>query len=60
MPCLNTTLTRPAIQKTTRKKKTKHKISRNKKFTAETPYLNLKAPSNHVKMHLDETLTTQI
>ena len=32
----------------------------NKIATAKTQYLNLKAPSNNVKLQSDETLTTQI
>ena len=46
------------IEMTTRKK-TNNKISKNKNFTAETQYLNLKAPINKVKMPSDETLATQ-
>ena len=46
-----------AIKKTTRKKN--NKISKNKNFKAKTQYLNLKAPSNNVKMQSDKTLTTQ-
>ena len=54
MPCLITTLKRSAIKKTTRKNN--NKISKNKNFNAKTQYLNLKAPSNNVKMQSDETL----
>ena len=53
-----TALTRSAI-KILQEKKT-NKTSKNKNFTAKTQYLNLKAPSNNVKMQSDETLTTQI
>ena len=42
------------------KKTTNSEISKNKNFTAETQYINLKAPSNNVKMQSDKTLTTQI
>ena len=58
MPCLITTLTKSAIKKTMRIK-TNNKISKNKNFKAKTHYLNLKAPSNNVKMQSDKTLTTQ-
>ena len=40
--------------------KTNNKISKNRKFTAKTEYLNLKAPSNNVKEQSDKTLTTQV
>ena len=39
--------------------KNNQKISKNKKFTAKTEYLNLKAHSNNVKMQSDKALTTQ-
>ena len=58
MPCLITTLTSSAIEKTTRKK-ANNKISNNKNFKAKTQYLNLKSPSNNVKMQSDKTITTQ-
>ena len=45
------------IEKTTRKN---NKISKNKNLTAETQYLNLKAPSINVKKQSDTTSTTQI
>ena len=57
MPCLITALTRSATKKTTRKKTNKKK-SKHKSFTAKTQYLNLKAPSNNVKMQSDKALTT--
>ena len=41
-------------------KKTNNKISKHKNFTAKTPYLNLKAPCNNVKLQSDKTLATQI
>ena len=50
---------RSDLRETTRQKTTK-KINKNKNFTAKTEYLNLKAPSNNVKMQSDKTLTTQI
>ena len=50
---------RSDLTETTRQKTTK-KISKNKKFTAKTEYLNFKAHSNNVKMQSDKTLTTQI
>ena len=53
MPCLITALTRSATKKTTRKK-TNNKISKNKNLKVKTQYLNLKAPSNNVKMQLDK------
>ena len=60
MPILITTLARSAIKKRLREKKTKNKISKkNKNFKAKNQYLNLKAPSNNVKMQSDKTLTTQ-
>ena len=55
MPCLITAPTRSAIKKTTKN----NKIGKNKNFTARTEYLNLKAPSNNVKMQSDKILTTQ-
>ena len=58
MPCLIATLRSSDIKKTTRKK-TNNKISKNKNFKAKTQYLNLKAPSNNVKMQSHKTLTTQ-
>ena len=58
MPCLITALTRSAIEKTTRKNN-KQK-DKQKKFTTETQYLNLKASSNDVKKQSDRILTTQI
>ena len=58
MPCLITTLTRSAVKKITRKK-TNNKISKNRNFKAKTQYLNLKEPSNDVKMQSDKTLTAQ-
>ena len=38
----------------------KKQISKYKNFTANTQYLNLKAPRNNVKMQSDKTLSTQI
>ena len=58
MPCLITAPTRSDIKESTREKKQITKLE--KKFTAQTEYLNLKAPSNNVKMQSDKTLTTQI
>ena len=58
MPCPITTITSSAIKKTTRKR-TNNKISKHKNFKAKTQYLNLKAPSNNVRMQSDKTLTTQ-
>ena len=55
MACLITALTRSVVKKTTRKS---NKISKNKNVTAKTKYLNLKAPSNNVKLQSDKTLTT--
>ena len=46
--------------KETKRQKTKNKISANKKFTAKTEYLNLKAPSNNAKVHSGKTVTTQV
>ena len=60
MPCLIPAPMRSDIKKTTRQKKTNNKISKNKKLTAKTEHLNLKAHSNNVKMQSDKTLTTQI
>ena len=57
MPCLITTLTRPAIKKTTRKRN--NKISKNKNSKAKSQNLNLKAPKNNLKTQSDKTLTTQ-
>ena len=52
--------TRSAITKTTKKtNNNNNKKSKNKNFTAKTQYLNLKAPSNNVKLQ-KKTLTTQI
>ena len=57
MPCpLQQSLVLPL--KRVRAKNT-NKISKNKNFKAITQYLNLKAPSNNVKMQSDKTLTTQ-
>ena len=53
-----TTLTSSAIKKTTIKTAI-NKIGKNKNFKAKTPYLNIEAPSNNVKMQSDKTLTTQ-
>ena len=58
MPCLITALTRSAIKKL--QLKTNSNTRKNKNFTAKTQYLNLKAPSNYVKMQSDETLTTHL
>ena len=58
MPYLITTTS--ALKKTTRKKTTTTKESQNKNFTAKTQYLNLKAPSNNVKLQSDKTLTSHI
>ena len=58
MPCLIKALMRSAIKKTTRIKH--NKIRKNKHFTAKPQYLNLKAPSNKVKMQSDKNLATQI
>ena len=55
--CLIRAPTRSAIKKTTTKN---YKMSKNKNFTAKTQYLNLKAPSNNVKMQPDKTQTTHI
>ena len=57
MPCPITSITSSAIKRTTRKKN--NKISKNENFKAKTQYLNLKAPSNNVKMQSDKTLSTQ-
>ena len=46
------------LKETTRQKK-QPKNSKNKKFTAKTEYINLKAHSNKVKMQSDKSLTTQ-
>ena len=59
MPCLITALRKHAIKKTTRRK-TNNRESKNKNFTAKTQYLNLKAPSNNVKIQSDKTLTIQL
>ena len=59
MPCLIKVPTRSAVKETTREK-TNNKISKNKNFTTQTEYQNLKAPSNNVKMQSDQNLTTQI
>ena len=56
MPCPITTLTSSALKKTTRKK-TNYKTSKNKHFKLKTQYLNLKAPSNTVKVQSDKTIT---
>ena len=58
MPRLITT--RYAIKNNTRKKTTTTTKSKNKNFSAKTQYLNLKAPSNNVKLQSDKTLTKQI
>ena len=60
MPCLITAPTRSDIKENKRQKKTKNKISTNKNFTAKTEYLNLKAPSNNVKVQSGKTLTKQV
>ena len=49
---------RSANKKTTRNNNRQQK-RKNKNFTAETQYINLKAPTNNVKMQSDKTLTTQ-
>ena len=59
MPCLITAPTLSDI-KETKRQKAKNKISINKNFTAKTEYLNLKAPSNNVKVQSGKTLTTQV
>ena len=38
----------------------KKQQQKNKNFTAKSQYLNLKAPSNNVKLQSGKTLTTQI
>ena len=58
MPDLITALKRSVINKKLREKKTNSK-KREKKH-GKTNYLNLKDPSNNVKIQLDKTLTTQI
>ena len=58
MACLITAPKRAANKKDYEKNKQKNKQKQN--FTAKTQYLNLKAPSNNVKMQSDKTLTTQI
>ena len=58
MPCPITILWSSALKKTTRKK-TNNKISKNKHFKTKTQYLNLKAPSNNVKMQSDKTINAQ-
>ena len=59
MPCLITALTRSANKKNTRNKQTTTK-NKNKNFKAKTQYLKLKAPSNNLKVHSENALTTQI
>ena len=59
MPYLTTALTRSAL-KTHREKKQTIKRAKIKNFTAKTQYINLKAPSNNVKMQSDKTLTKTI
>ena len=54
MPHYNT---QEICHKKTTRKKTNNNINKNKKFKAKT--LNLKAPSNNVKMQSDKTLTIQ-
>ena len=56
MPCIITT--RSANQKIARNKQQQKK--QKQKFHVETSYLNLKAPSNNVKLQSDKTITTQI
>ena len=56
MPCLITT--RSAIKKTQRKTTTAT-TKKARKFHGKTQYLNLKAPSNNVKLQSDKILTTQ-
>ena len=57
MPSLITTIS--ALKKTTRKKQRQKSKNKNLNFTAKT-HLNLKSPSNNVKLQSDKTLTTQI
>ena len=53
MPCLITALTRSANNNTKRKK---NKISKTKKITAKTQYLNLRASSKQRPKLSDKTL----
>ena len=53
MACLIAVLMRYANKKYEKNK------NKTKNFTANTQYLNIKAPSNNVKMQSDKTLTTQ-
>ena len=55
MRCLLTT--RSAIKKTVRKKN--NKKSKNKIFTAKTPYIYIEPPNNNFKVQSGKTLTTQ-
>ena len=57
MPHLTTT--RSAIKRL-REKNNNDKKGKNKNFTEKTQYLNLKAPSNSVKIQSDKILATQI
>ena len=59
MTCVITALTRCPFKKTTRET-TNPKKAKTNNFKAETQYLNLKAPSNNVKMQSDKTFTTLI
>ena len=60
MPCHgNANKTRPAIIKTTRKNNNNVKKQK-QKFHGKSQYLNLKAPSNNVKLQSDIAQTTQM
>ena len=63
MPFLITALTRSATLNKTTGEKYKQQNKQNEKktyFTAKLKHLNLKAPSNNVKIQSEENLSTQV
>ena len=63
LPCLNTALKNShTINRTTRQKINNTNKQKEKQtfLTAKIHHLNLKSPSNNVKIQSEETLTTQV
>ena len=63
MSCLITALTRSHTIKKTTGEKINYKLGKRKKktlFTAKIHHLNLKTPSNNVKIQSEKNLTTKI
>ena len=60
MTCLITAPTKPAVNDTTTEKNKQQNMQNKIVFYQKIQHLNLKAPSNNVKLQSDKSLATQI